>query len=47
MIKNNRSATSRSVELLDNVRIKNNASGPILEVITDHGLEFINTRQDE
>jgi len=47
MIETDGSSASRSVELLDSVRTENDAPVPILEVITDHGSEFINTRQDE
>jgi len=44
MIETDGSSASQSVELLDNVRTENDAPVPILEVITDHGSEFINTR---
>jgi len=47
MIETDASSASRSVELLDSVREDWRAPVPILEVITDHGSEFINTRQDE
>jgi transposase InsO family protein len=47
MIETDGSSASRSVELLDRVRTENDAHVPILEVITDHGSEFINTRKDE
>jgi Integrase core domain. len=36
-----------SVELLDSVRTESDAVVPILEGLTDHGSEFINTRQDD
>ena len=41
------SSASQSVELLNRVREDWEPPVPILEVITDHGSEFINTRQDE
>ena len=47
MIETDASSASRSVELLDTVRTENDAPVPILEVITDHGSEFVNTHQDE
>jgi len=47
MIETEASSAERSVELLDSVRTENDAPVPILEVITDHGSEFINTRQDD
>ena len=43
MIETDASSASRSVELLDTVRTENDAPVPILEVITDHGSEFVNT----
>jgi len=47
MIETDATSAETSVELLDNVRAENDAPVPILEVITDHGSKFINTRQDE
>jgi putative transposase len=47
MIEVDASSASQSVELLDSVREKLETPVPILEVITDHGSEFINTHQDE
>ena len=47
MIGTGASSASQSVELLDSVREEWEAPVPILEVITDHGSEFINTHQDE
>jgi len=47
MIKTDGSSANRSVELLDSVQTENDVPVLILEVITDHGSEFINTYQDE
>jgi len=47
MIETDATSASQSVQLLDSVREELEAPVPILEVITDHGSEFINTRQDE
>jgi len=47
MIETDASSASQSVELLNRVREDWEPPVPILEVITDHGSEFINTRQDE
>lgn len=40
-------SAARSVELLDGVRREYETEVLILEVITDHGSEFVNTRQDD
>jgi len=47
MIETDARSASQSVEFLDTVRGELDAPVPILEVITDHGSEFINTQQDE
>jgi putative transposase len=47
MIETDSSSAEASVELLDSVCQNVNSPVPILEVITDHGSEFINTRKDE
>jgi transposase InsO family protein len=47
MIEVDSSLASQSVDLLDSVREDLDTPIPILEVITDHGSEFINTHQDE
>jgi len=47
MIETDGSSASRGVELLDSVRTENDGPMPILEVITDHGSEFITTHRDE
>ena len=47
MIETDSSSAHASVELLDSVGQNWDSPIPILEVITDHGSEFINTRQDE
>jgi putative transposase len=47
MIETESSSAQASVELLDSVVQNLDSPVPILEVITDHGSEFINTRQDE
>jgi len=47
MIEADSSSASQSVDLLDSVREVLETPVPILEVITDHGSEFINTHQDE
>ena len=47
MIETDSSSAQASVELLDSVCQNWDSPVPILEVITDHGSEFINTRQDD
>jgi len=47
MIETESSSAQASVELLDNIVQNWDSPVPILEVITDHGSEFINTHQDE
>ncbi len=47
MIETDASSATQSVALLDRVREEWEEPVPILEVITDHGSEFINTHQDE
>ena len=47
MIETDSSSAAASVELLDSVCENWDAPVPILEVITDHGSEFVNTRQEE
>lgn len=47
LIETDRSSAAASVELLDHVYRANHRPVPILEVITDHGSEFVNTRQDD
>mgnify|MGYP006289570065 CR=1 FL=1 len=47
MIETDRSSAAASVELLDSVQEQLETPVPILEVITDHGSEFVNTRQDD
>ena len=47
MINTDASSASQSVEFLDSVREELDTPVPILEVITDHGSEFINTRRDD
>lgn len=47
MIETDGSSAQDSVELLDSVCQNWDSSVPILEVITDHGSEFINTHQDK
>jgi putative transposase len=47
MIETDGSSASQSVELLDSVREELDTPVPVLEMITDHGSEFINTHQDE
>jgi putative transposase len=47
MIETDGSSASQSVDLLDRVREELDPPVPILEVITDHGSEFINTHHDE
>jgi putative transposase len=46
MIEIDSSSASQSVNLLDSVREDLDTPVPILEVITDHGSEFVNPRQD-
>jgi putative transposase len=46
MIEIDSSSASQSVDLLNSVRDDLDAPVPILEVITDHGSEFVNPRQD-
>jgi len=47
MIETDASSAAASVALLDSVSEQLDAPVPILEVITDHGSEFVNTHQDE
>jgi transposase InsO family protein len=47
MIETDGSSAQASAELLDSVCQNWDSPVPILEVITDHGSEFINTHQDE
>jgi hypothetical protein len=47
MIEDESRSAARSVSLLDEVRENYASQGEILEVITDHGSEFVNTHQDE
>jgi len=47
MIETDASSAEQSVELLDSVRDAMDSPVGILEVITDHGAEFINPHQDE
>jgi len=47
MIETDASSAAASVELLDRVRADWSSPVPILEVITDHGSEFVNTHQDQ
>ncbi len=47
LIETDSSSAAASVELLDSVCEQWEWPVPILEVITDHGSEFVNTRQDE
>lgn len=47
LIETDRSSAAASVELLDRVYQAHRRPVPILEVITDHGSEFVNTRQDD
>ena len=47
MVETDSSSASQSVDLLDSVREELDAPVPILEVITDHGSEFINTHHDD
>jgi len=47
MIADESRSAARSVSLLDDVRENYASQGEILEVITDHGSEFVNTHQDE
>jgi transposase InsO family protein len=47
MIEDESRSAARSVSLLDEVRENYASEGEILEVITDHGSEFVNTHQDE
>jgi len=47
MIETDSSSAETSVELLDSVCQNWDSSVPILEVITDHGSEFVNMHQDD
>ena len=47
MIERDSSSATQSVELLDSVRESLDAPIPILEVITDHDSEFVNTHTDD
>ena len=47
MLETDRSSAAASVELLDSVQEELDTPVPIMEVITDHGSEFVNPRQDE
>jgi len=47
MIETDGSSAAKSVDLLDSVREEFETTVPILEVITDHGSEFVNPRTDE
>jgi putative transposase len=47
MIETDSSSAAVSVDLLDSVREDFETDVPILEVITDHGSEFVNPHQDE
>ena len=47
MIETDANSAAASVELLDQIRSDWPSPVPILEVITDHGSEFVNTHQDE
>lgn len=47
MIETDSSSAAASVDLLDSVREDWPSPMSILEVITDHGSEFVNTRQEE
>ena len=47
MIETDASSASHAVELLESVDEEFDSPVPILEVITDHGSEFVNPRQDD
>ena len=47
MIEDESHSAARSVSLLDEMRENYAPQGEILEVITDHGSEFVDTHQDE
>ena len=47
MIETDSSSTIHALELLDRVDEEFDSPVPILEVITDHGSEFVNPRQDD
>ncbi|EMA48519.1 ISA0963-2 transposase [Halococcus salifodinae DSM 8989] len=47
MIETDTSSASRAVELLDSVGEEFDSPVPILEVITDHGSEFVNPRRED
>ena len=47
LIETDAQSAERTVELLDEVCRTYETDVPILEVITDHGSEFVNTRQDD
>ena len=47
MIETDAQSAERGVELLDEVRQEHETDVPIIEVITDHGSEFVNTRRDD
>jgi len=47
MIETDAQSAARSVELLDSVQEQLDTPVPILEVITDHGSEFVTPQQDE
>ena len=47
MIETGAQSAERGVELLDEVRREHETDVPIIEVITDHGSGFVNTRQDD
>jgi putative transposase len=47
MIETDSSSASQAVELLESVDEEFDSPVPILEVITDHGSEFVNPRQEE
>jgi transposase InsO family protein len=47
LIETDAASAERTVDLLDEVRQTYETNVPILEVITDHGSEFVNTHQDD
>lgn len=47
MIERDSSSVTQNVELLNSVRESLNRLIPILEVITDHGSEFVNAHTDD
>jgi putative transposase len=47
MIETDSSSASQAVELLESINEEFDSPVPILEVITDHGSEFLNPRQDD